>query len=252
MGFVATSLVAIAALLAVARFNGKERQVAQQGRASVEPELPRLEYYTGELERLRLWVSLSVDPIEWVEVRARAGNTLTLAQGGPADLAAVRAYVTTYPSGVVLELQPSAGLPLPPRARYFDRTGPTLDHVLSRADLAYGESRVRVTFGPSPARPGAAGHYATHVTNIGKGRVRVVRFGGYACVGADRFRLHTVTGDLFAAAEFQQWYGVKEPNGWLNPGEVATDPENYGGGCGLWAYELEDERGQRFWTGATR
>lgn len=55
--------------------------------------------------------------------------------------------------------------------------------------------------------------------------VRATAKGAYGT----NFKLNTVTGKYFTAEEFKEWYG--QSGDWLEPGQSATDPNNYGAPC---------------------
>ncbi|MEN0068092.1 MAG: hypothetical protein AAGA48_38555 [Myxococcota bacterium] len=212
--------------------------------------LPRLPYYTGEIGRYKLWVSVSDDPPNWVEAHGFDAGHLRLADGDTAVLLDVRAYVATYGNQVVVDFEPRTIGHLPPGARSQPLEGEPVEHRLSQSEVLAGASRVSVDFGRSGARPADRSYCSTTLTNHHGQPLRVVRFGGYFRTKGDLFELNNFTDRFFTSDDFIEWYAVQGPGGWLAPGGSVTDPNNWGGPDALWAFELETKTGERFWTGA--
>jgi hypothetical protein len=173
-------------------------------------------------------------------------GTVTVADGGNTPLADVKAFVVAYPNGQVIDCE-LAGLPglvgmtgLTPGRKWHD-------DVLRSADLEEGRTYVAVKYGPNKLRPKERGYYSTTLTNISGQRLRVLRFAGYARTPRG-WELNTVTGTYYSAGEFREWYGLGQKE-WLDPGESACDPNNYGGPPTLWAYYCQTEDGKEFVAG---
>jgi hypothetical protein len=122
-----------------------------------------------------------------------------------------------------------------------------VEHRLEPAALQ--EGLVRVEFARSHIEPRNRRKYPTRLTNTTDEPLRVLRFGGYRRLDDGGFELSTVSGRLFSAAEFREWYAVADADGWLPPGTTVVDPDNHGGPRLLWAYEIEWESGGRAWVG---
>jgi hypothetical protein len=87
-------------------------------------------------------------------------------------------------------------------------------------------------------------YYATRVTNQGSSRIRVIKFGPFD-VGIFGVKRDPIKG-YYTGEQFQNWYNVEDPAGWIQPGQTVFDPDNYGSGSGVWAYFFEDETGDCF------
>lgn len=110
--------------------------------------------------------------------------------------------------------------------------------------LARGARQVTVSHGPASFKDGKK-HYATCLANVSNKRVRVRMFGGFNKASGS-YALANYTRQWFTSRDFIDWYGVAG-DGWIQPGETVTDPNNWGGSDeGFWAYWCEDEDGQRF------
>jgi hypothetical protein len=114
--------------------------------------------------------------------------------------------------------------------------------------LKAGSAFGKVIFGPCKARQDDPNHYSTTLSNTGAEAFRVDRFCGFVRAG-EKYVLSTVTGDYFTAREFVAWYGAPK-DGWVAPGQSATDPNNYGGGDTYWVYYCTTKSGKSFAIGA--
>lgn len=185
-------------------------------------------------------------PVRWAMVDSYDDSSLVVEGLGSISPAAVREFVVAYPnrqmvdSHVVSLDYPEAVTGLSPGRRQDSDT-------VEEADLEIGAKWVEVAHGP--VRRDARGEtaYSTTLTNVSGERVRVLRFAGYHRVRG-RWVLSTVTGQFYSPDEFRSWYGLTDSE-WLQPGESATDPDNYGGPRSLWAYYCESESGERFVAG---
>ena len=243
-------VVIVVIVLALAWWVITNRGASQSGVASATQNgLPRLAYYSSEIGRYSLWVSVSDDsPVEWARARAATSAAVELEDGRSVALVDVSAYAVTYPSGMVVDIMPETARPFPPGATFPEDVRPRESYSLRVADVQPGRLRVPVSFGRSGGHPEDARYYTTTLHNAGEEAVRVVRFGGFADRGTT-YELSTITGGFFPAAYFRDWYAVPDPDGWLQAGESVSDPNNYGGLDSLWAYEIETASGERFWTG---
>lgn len=91
------------------------------------------------------------------------------------------------------------------------------------------------------------GYYSTKVMNLSPEKVRVKKFGGYTFHN-EAYVLSTITGGYFSEQNFQEWYGVDQ-DGWIKPGQILVEPNNYSGGKCYWAYFGVTESGRKFVAG---
>jgi hypothetical protein len=207
----------------------------------------RLLAHSRDREDYRLFVGMPpTTPGEWVEVAEIRESSVTLRNNQVLDLKEVTAYFVTLPSGGPVDIRNPTKLPLPNWVKFpVQATTPEQDE-LTQEDLKEGRSLVRVAFGKSTSHPNSSDHYSTTLTNLSAMRVRVLKFGGYAKSGRV-YSLNTITRQFFSAEDFRDWYG--QDGEWIEPGQSATDPNNYGSPPVLWAYYCEAENGQQFVTG---
>jgi hypothetical protein len=197
------------------------------------------------------WIGMPLArPTAYVRAEPRDGGLAI--DGKAVDLDAVTSWLVVYPNGEPLDSAgpalprpPGVGQGLAPRADAAQ--GSTEGEILDLATLTYGAKWIRVTYGPSKAKPSSRNDYATTLENVSRERVRVARFCGYRRLQGDRWKLDTVTRELYDAAQFRAWYGLRGE--WIEPGGSVTDPDNYGGRPSLWAYFCETEGGERLVAG---
>jgi hypothetical protein len=209
--------------------------------------LPRLDWYVAQLGRYRVWVCLGDVWSPWLNVHGCQDGIVTT-EGPVVPLAAVQAYVVAYPGGTVVDQEPRTSRRLPIGAHYLPDL-PRVAHLLTQRDFVRGREWIAVTFAPCAARPDDRRYHTTTLRNNGLDGVRVVRFGAYR---ADRmvWRLDTITGGFFTESDFREWYGV--PDGWIESRGWVSDLTAFSQPGTLWAYELETQGGDRFWTAGTR
>ena len=112
--------------------------------------------------------------------------------------------------------------------------------------LDKGARHIAVSHGPCVFKDGKK-QYATSLSNLSNRRIRVMMFGGFSRV-EDRYVLTNYTRAWFTAKDFIDWYNVPA-DGWIQPGETATDNCNWGGNDdGFWAYWCKNEDGERFFA----
>lgn len=122
---------------------------------------------------------------------------------------------------------------LPYGASYMRASGnnsPTL-----WASALSGSGPLLIEYSKSPVWPDDPSYYETRIKNCAPEPVRVEHFGAF-CRRWFQLRLNNVTGDLYSALQFQDWYGVRDDAGWIQPGETVTDMANYGGPKIWWVY----------------
>ncbi len=185
-------------------------------------------------------------PNAWATV-TRLGNDSLDVQGiGTVCVSDVRAFAAAYPNGQVLDWEP-CGLSLPEGLEGLSPTSRTDHDLLRLEDLELGRAYLQITYGPSAARPRERGSYATTLKNVSTERIRVHCFAGYRRDG-EGWKLSTVTRQFYSAGEFQAWYGLGSSE-WIEPGQVASDANNYGSPPVLWAYYCESASGRQFVAG---
>lgn len=183
-------------------------------------------------------------PSQWTRAQ-RSGNEL-LVENESIDLAQIGAFIFAYQNGQIVDCELGGLGWFPPGISGLDRApGPPESDVLTERDLQEGRLYVEITYGKGAE---SKKHYSTAVLNKSPGRLRVTKFGGYTPVRLGTgYKLNTVTGKYYSAEEFREWYGQNSQ--WLEPGQSATDPNNYGGVPVLWAYYFETEDGHQFVAG---
>lgn len=194
----------------------------------------------------RVFIGMPLDtPSNWLEGSAYSANDVTV-EGRAIPLQLIRSYLVVYPNGQVLD---SAGIfyPLPAGLVFLERGQEVKKDVLDLSTLESGRRFAEVTFGPCTTPRGNRITYSTTLRNIGMIAFRVERFGGFSRKSG-KYVLNTISGDYFSADEFQSWYGPLK-DGWILPGESATDENNYGGRGGYWAYYCSTRDGHEFVAG---
>ncbi len=194
---------------------------------------------------IRIGVPLA-SPARWMPVTDSSSTSLTLDDGSVVSYSNVRAFVVTYPNGQLVDCE-SCGLPLPAGITgLWPSSDPDRD-LLQLTDLESGKQFIQVTYGPCETNPNDPDQYSTTLKNISQEPVRVDRFAGYTKT-SHGWQLSTVTRKFYTAEEFQEWYGLGKAQ-WIQPGESASDPNNYGGRPLLWAYYCESASGVQFVAG---
>jgi hypothetical protein len=178
----------------------------------------------------------------WRQVWSFKDDELTLEPRQVVPINATTAYVVTYENGEIL----ATSVPVPenlPVGTYFVRpVWEGVGHTLSQADISDASTCVTVAFG-SPRDSGSRGRvYETRLTNLCSDPVRVTHFAAYIFRDG-LWRLSTIVGGFFTDKQFSEWYGTSK-DGWLSPGTVAVDRENYGADV-LWVYFFETPDGKR-------
>lgn len=182
-------------------------------------------------------------PTWWRKVESYDSERLQLDDHTLVDPAQVRSHLLVYPNNEVL-----SGVrlfsPGPPGVRFLESLpGPREPFYLESAQVEFGKSVCKVTHGRF-RREGGRYCYSTTLTNLSVWPIRISRFAAFRPQGK-AFVLNTVTGAYFTDEQFVAWYAAPE-DGWIPPGGEATDPSNYGGGAGFWAYFGETRDGHDF------
>lgn len=92
------------------------------------------------------------------------------------------------------------------------------------------------------------GYYSTSLINLCQKEIRVKKFAGYS-QHYGMYVLSTITGGYFTAQNFREWYGLDE-DGWIKPGQIVTDQNNYSASKCYWVYFCLTESGKEFVAGA--
>jgi len=186
-------------------------------------------------------------PRRWVRVTGADGDTIRCEDGHTVNIRFIQSFIVAYSNGELLDWK-RAFLPWPEGIHEPEQIKPVVDTITLDV-LRAGERLVRVTHGMSVAQRAGKHNYSTTLTNTADQRVKVLRFAGYTHTGGSMYRLQTITGGYFTAEQFRAWYGLNERE-WIDPGQSACDPENYGGPGALWAYFCQTESGEEFVVGA--
>jgi hypothetical protein len=185
-------------------------------------------------------------PKEWAPATRQSEDSLNVQGYGTFRVSDVRAFAVAYANGQLLDSEP-CGLPLPKTLDGLSPASQADSDVLRLDDLELGRVYIQITYEQSATHPRDRSYYATTLKNISTERIRVHRFAGYTRSG-DRWRLFTITRQFYSAHEFREWYGLGSSE-WIEPGQVATDPNNYGSPPVLWAYYCESASGKQFVAG---
>ncbi|MEM1059860.1 MAG: hypothetical protein AAGK14_11475 [Verrucomicrobiota bacterium] len=161
------------------------------------------------------------------------------------DIRQSKAGLVTYPSGEVL--CQFGDFRKTPEGVHF-MTGPSYsdDAPGFRRNLVRnGDGGVQVIHGPSRSQAGDARYnYSTKVTNMTQQRVRVTKFAPFS-QGLFGIKEEPDIG-YYSPLQFREWFRVENPQGWIDPGASAQDPDNYGSGGGVWAFFFETDQGDTF------
>jgi hypothetical protein len=148
--------------------------------------------------------------------------------------------------------QQENGLPLATafqdKADRSERSGADiLADPLKLADLKVGKNWLEIqhsNYGRDRHKP----YYSTNITNRSPEKIRIDRFGTYARQG-DSLVLYSITGGLFGAQQFQEWYELGDSS-WIEPGQVVADPNNHSKLGVYWVYFGTTVSGQQFVAGS--
>ena len=233
------ALVVVIALIALACFfylRNKSRPKSEQATLSVYLEMDR-DY--------RFLVGFPVhQPTVWATVDSIGDGFLILSSGERVRPDEAESFVVTYPSGELVDARNPFSLPLPESVSGLERQAEPNEMTLSVADVERPQEFVEITFGKSPTHPNDDNYYSTTLRNTSDVAVKVTKFAGFVREGG-RLVLNTVTDGFFTEQQFKEWYGV-DADGWIKPGQEATDPSNYGGGDSYWVYFCESAAGKEF------
>ncbi len=206
--------------------------------------------FLDDPQRFHVWFKRAGDPPPvWRHAASLQDGAILDDEGHQHDPAAVTRWVSAYRSGGFMRAFPQSQILPLPEGIECETDGAEEEHRLALEELEEGHHLVRVTFGPSASQPDDPGHYATTLENLTDQAFRVLRFGGYAEREAeDGWHLYNYTGAFFRDREWIDWY-APGTDGWVPPGGTATDPDNWGAGRVLWAYEILLRDGTTFWIG---
>jgi hypothetical protein len=211
-----------------------------------EERRQKLAAYFTQQNDFRFFVGVPLDePIEWDEVFSMEGDQLCGADLRAYAIGDVTAWFVCYAG--TLEMVDAEGLfaPLPEGVTEIQKTEAAMP-LFTQRDLDAGLRLVRIEFAESPTHPGDPKYYQTTLVNCTGTKIRCVAFGAYVRVKGG-FQLGNVTGGLYSAEQFEDWYGVRR-GGWIEPRESVNDATNYGGPC-YWVYFFETESGLKFHAG---
>ncbi len=225
--------------------NSPRRIQAQRGRDSPSE---RLRAHANERDDFLMYVGVPLsNPTDWAAVSGMTEDSITVKGYGIHPINEVKAFLVAYPNGQLVDYQ-THGLTLPKRFSGLTPSSKGEQDILQLADLGLGNRFLKIEYAPSQAKPNNPDHYSTTLTNISNEKIKVKRFAGYKKTSRG-WELSTVTNKFYSAQEFQEWYGLRNPQ-WILPGQSARDPNNYGSPPLLWAYYCESESGAQFVAGA--
>ncbi|MBL4636058.1 MAG: hypothetical protein JKY56_19520 [Kofleriaceae bacterium] len=211
----------------------------------------RLEIHWNERSDYIVYVALPIpSPNRWEQVTNDESDCLVTNSGRTIMLRDVEGFVVAYPNGQVVDAE-FLGLP-PPRAIHFLPEDGDVDETPFDYDTTQkGQSRVGVEYGPSPANPGDKSHYRTTLRNLTDQPIRVTGFSAAFVKFKRNAPVRLEPGRLYGVDEFVNWYGADE-DGWLQPGAIVSDPNNWGAPPVVWIYRCETLDGTNFVTGRLR
>jgi hypothetical protein len=219
-----------------------------QPRASARRQ--KFRSYFGQKNDYRIFVGVPPgQPKRWDEVFKLEDEMLMGADLRAYSIQAIHSWVVAYAgTGEVVD---GEGLfePLPEGIISIIREANIVAPRFSSADLDNGRAMAQIRFGPSPTHPEKTAYYSTALTNISNTKFSCYAFGAYRRT-IFGFRLCNVTGALFSAGQFAEWYGVRR-GGWIEPNETVCDPSNYGSNC-TWVYHCRTGEGVVFHVGQHR
>lgn len=215
----------------------------------VPPDSPgqRLALLARQRPDYRILVGVPpTQPTSWGVASRVSEEAVTIEGRGDISLAEVRAFIVAYPNGQMVDGE-LAGLPVPAGLTGLNRGLWRDADRLQLGDLEEGQKYVEVRYGPSELNPKDRNRYSTTLKNVSRQKIRILKFAGYART-PEGWGINTVTGTFYSGLEFREWYGLGGKE-WLEPGEAACDPNNYGGPPVLWAYYCQAEDGGEFVAG---
>ncbi|HEX2948598.1 MAG TPA: hypothetical protein VHV83_03365, partial [Armatimonadota bacterium] len=159
----------------------------------------------------------------------------------------IRSFIVTYANGEIVDAE-NTFAPWPKDVHSIQPASQPINDILNLHHLESGQRFAQVTHGQSIIKKADKYYYSTTLHNISEQRIRVLKFAGYQHISGNQYRLDTITQDYFTAEEFRSWYGMGQEE-WIQPGQMVTDKENYGGRGSLWAYFCCSETGEEFIVG---
>ena len=207
----------------------------------------QLRTYLERDHSYRVYIGYPLDaPRRWMRIVRLDGDHLLLDDEQQVPVEHVGSFIVAYDNGEILDFE-KLFPPLPEDVHSIDYAEVQVKHVLKPALLDSANGLAVVEYGPPRKGPDGRWHYSTALRNVGSEPLRVIKFGGYARRWW-RWRLSTINGAFFYAEEFRSWYGMGERE-WLEPGEQAEDPDNYGPPPVIWAYFCTTKSGIQFVAG---
>ncbi len=208
----------------------------------------RLRTYLKQNRNYQIFIGYPLaNPREWIKILNFNQTELSGKSGEKFSLEDVSSFIITYPTGEILDGQLVFD-PLPIGVFYIQSSEIRKAEILIPTNLEAGNKLLKVIHEKKvPER--RKGYYSTTLINLYTEKIRVKKFAGYG-QRSGIYVLNTITGGYFSEQHFQEWYGVDE-DGWLKPGQMVTDPNNYGGGNSYWVYFCVTESGKEFVAGAS-
>ncbi|HEY3415557.1 MAG TPA: hypothetical protein VGM23_01620 [Armatimonadota bacterium] len=208
----------------------------------------RLLHYLQDRKSLQAFIGMPPSsPRQWVKVVRVDSGKLRCKDSQLVDPKAIQSFIVAYSNGELLDCERPL-FPWPSGIHEPEQQQQVAD-TITLEELNAGERFARLAHSPSTMPKVDKHYYSTTLTNIISQRIKVIKFAAYLRDDCGVFRLRTITGGYFTAEQFRAWYGLDERE-WLEPGQSATDPENYGGPGALWVYFCRTETGEDFAVGA--
>jgi len=206
----------------------------------------RLGIYLKQNRKYQIFIGYPLaNPREWIRILNFNQTELSGKNGEKFSLDDVSSFIVTYPSGEIIDGELVLE-PLPIGLFYIQSQERRKAEILIPTNLEAGNKLLKVIHKEVTER--RKGYYSTTLTNLSSEKIRVKKFAGYG-YRSGIYILNTITGGYFSQQHFQEWYGVDE-DGWLKPGQMVTDPNNYGGRNGYWVYFCVTQSGEEFVAGA--
>lgn len=206
----------------------------------------RLGTYLKQNRKYQIFIGYPlVKPREWIRISNFDRKELFSESGEKFSLKDVSSFIATYPSGEILDSE-LLFEPLPIGVFYTHLQERRDAEILIPTNLEVGNKLLKVVHKKVTER--RKNYYSTTLINLSSDKIRVKKFAGYGHRHGI-YVLNTITGAYFSEQQFQEWYGVDE-DGWIKPGQMVTDPNNYSSSNGYWVYFCVTESGKEFVAGA--
>ena len=215
------------------------RHIFQSKTKLCKENLANIEYFISLNRNYSIFISEHISDkrnSDWKKIVDKS-DRFFITDKGKVKKTNIKKYCVLYPSGEILNI--SHNLLNIPEGAYWVEDNDILDFKeLSESEVALNSNDVLINMKKS--KYPQSGYFITEIKNNLNIKIFPIAFGGYI-KRDEKYILDNVINTVYSDIQFKNWYNCK--NEYLSPGEIVSDPNNYGDNDCYWIYIFKTESG---------